>query len=211
MRNDLNRVLSLCVLKFCVVNNARGCRRFEACSTATDPLNPQAHATQLHPNEYSPLCFEQREETGAPRRNPCRPGEEHTVQTPYKRRRIRTQVIVKKVQKGLHFRRSPRKFATPLNKLYRFTVLSRCTMWCRNYSARDHRVVNAAQSITQTPLPSIDPIDTSHCVRKATNTFNGSSTPPTLSSSSFCQEDSWLRDHAPPNSRTVSFPLLSVS
>ena len=65
--------------------------------------------------------------------------------------------------------------ATTLTNFYRCTIehiLSGCiTAWYGSCSAQDHkklqRVVNVAQSISQTSPPSIDSVYTSRCLRKA--------------------------------------------
>ena len=86
--------------------------------------------------------------------------------------------IVKKAHQCLYFLRRLRKFgmsATTLTNFYRCTVesiLSGCiTAWYGSCSAQDckklQKVVNVAQSITQTSLPSIDSVYTSHCLGKA--------------------------------------------
>ena len=88
--------------------------------------------------------------------------------------------IVKKAHQRLYFLRRLRKFdmsATTLTNFYRCTIesiLSGCiTAWYGSCSAQDrkklHKVVNVVQSITQTSLPSIDSVYTSHCLGKASS------------------------------------------
>ena len=85
---------------------------------------------------------------------------------------------VKKAHQCLYFLRRLRKFgmsATTPTNLYRCTIesiLSDCiTAWYGSCSVQDRKelqkVVNVAQSITQTSLPSIDSVNTSRCLGKA--------------------------------------------
>ena len=85
---------------------------------------------------------------------------------------------VKKVHQCLYFLRRLRKFGMSTTTLINFyrciieSIISGCiTSWYDSCSAQDHKelqkVVNEAQSITQTSLPSIDSVYTSCCLGKA--------------------------------------------
>ena len=91
---------------------------------------------------------------------------------------LHADAIVKKAHQHLYFLRRLRKFgmsATTLTNFYRCTIesiLSGCiTAWYGSCSVQDRnklqKVVNEAQSITQTSLPSIDTVYTSRCLGKA--------------------------------------------
>ena len=129
--------------------------------------------------------------------------------------------IVKKAHERLYFLRRLRKFgmsATTLTNFYRCTIesiLSGCiTAWYGSCSAQDckelQKVVNVAQSITQTSLPSIDSVYTSCCLGKAAGIIRDPTHPDILSSTFFRREkDTKVWGHVPTDSRTASSLLLS--
>ena len=129
--------------------------------------------------------------------------------------------IVKKAHQCLYFLRRVRRVgisATTLTNLYRCTIeriLSDCiTAWYGSCSAQDRkklqRVVNEAQSVMQTSLPSIDSVYTPRCLGKAASILRTPRTPDILSSTFFRREkDTKVWGHVPTDSRTVSFLLPS--
>ena len=91
---------------------------------------------------------------------------------------LNADAIVKKAHQRFYFLRRLRKFgmsATTLTNFYRCTIesiLSGCiTAWHGSYSVQDcnklQKVMNVAQSISQTSLPSIDSVYTSRWLNKA--------------------------------------------
>ena len=104
--------------------------------------------------------------------------------------------IVKKVHQRLYFLRRLRKFgmsATTLTNVYTENIISGCiTAWYGSCSAQDckklQKIVNVAQSIMQTSLPSIDSVDTSPCLRKEASIIKDPTHPDILSSTFFCRE-----------------------
>ena len=104
------------------------------------------------------------------------------------------------------------------SNFYRCTIesiLSGCiTAWYGSCSAQDHKelqkVMNVAQSITQTSLPSIDSVYTSRCNGKAANIIKDPTHLDILSSTTFHQErNTKVWAHVPTDSRTASSLLLS--
>eukprot|EP00061_Rhincodon_typus_P002682 g18206.t1 len=89
---------------------------------------------------------------------------------------IHVDATVKKANQHLYFLRRLRKFIMFTMTLFNFhkctieSILSRClTAWYGNCFVQDcrklQRVVNIAQSITKTSLPSTDSVYTSCCLR----------------------------------------------
>ena len=100
--------------------------------------------------------------------------------------------IVKKAHQRLYFLRRQKKFgmsSTTFTNFYRCTIesiLSGCiTAWYGSSSAQDRKelqkVVIVAHSITQTSLPSIDSVYTSHCLGKAASIIKDPMPPWTFS------------------------------
>ncbi len=130
-----------------------------------------------------------------------------------------TMSLSKKKQQHLHFLRRLKRASLPppiLTTFYRGTtesVLTSCiTVWYGNCSAADlttlQRTVNTAAKIIGAPLPSILDILLARCSRK-TNSIVKDPTPPTVSSSSYHQEDgTGASEPAPPDCSTAFSPRL---
>ncbi len=108
--------------------------------------------------------------------------------------------LSKKAQQRLHFLRRLKRASLPppiLTTFYRGTiesVLTSCiTVWYGNCSAADRktlqRTVNTAAKIIGAPLPSILDIFLARCSSKPTASWRTPPTPPTVSFSSYHQED----------------------
>ena len=119
---------------------------------------------------------------------------------------LNTDAIVMKAHQHLSFLRRPRKFGmspTTLTNFYRCTIestLSGCfTAWYGSCSVQDckklQRVVNEAQSIMQTSLPSTDSVNTSRCLRKAASMIKD----PTHPTFFHWEKDTKVSGHVPTN------------
>ncbi len=131
-----------------------------------------------------------------------------------------TMSLSKKAQQRLHFLRRLKRASLPppiLTTFYRGTiesVLTSCiTVWYGNCSAADRktlqRTVNTAAKIIGAPLPSILDIFLHDAPAKPTASWRTPPTPPTVSSSSYHQEDgTGASKPAPPDCSTAFSPRL---
>ncbi len=131
-----------------------------------------------------------------------------------------TMSLSKKAQQRLHFLRRLKRASLPppiLTTFYRGTiesVLTSCiTVWEGNCSAADRktlqRTVNTAAKIIGAPLPSILDIFLARCSSKTNSIVKTPPTPPTVSSSSYHQEDgTGASEPAPPDCSTAFSPRL---
>ncbi len=132
-----------------------------------------------------------------------------------------TMSLSKKAQQCLHFLRRLKRASLPppiLTTFYRGTiesVLTSCiTVWYGNCSAADRktlqRTVNTAAKIIGAPLPSILDIFLARCSSKTNSIVKDPHpTPPTVSSSSYHQEDgNGASEPAPPDFSTAFSPRL---
>ncbi len=131
-----------------------------------------------------------------------------------------TMSLSKKAQQRLHFLRRLKRASLPppiLTTFYRGTiesVLTSCiTVWYGNCSAADRktlqRTVNTAAKIIGAPLPSILDIFLARCSSKTNSIVKEPPTPPTVSSSSYHQEDgTGASEPAPPDCSTAFSPRL---